>query len=78
VKDAESILQDALALPRESREMLVDRLYASLEAEDDIDPKIMQAWLELAERRMELYRRGEMKAVSADQFLRDARERLKK
>ncbi|HEX5869732.1 MAG TPA: addiction module protein [Longimicrobium sp.] len=57
----------ALELPEEDR----DELIARLSAKRTHDPSIRQAWLDEAERRMELVRAGKMRLIDADEALAD-------
>lgn len=62
-KKGAELLQRALSLPPEERTELADRLLTSLDPAPD--EKIDALWAELAERRLDAYERGEIKAVSA-------------
>jgi putative addiction module component (TIGR02574 family) len=57
----------ALELPEEDR----DELIARLSARRSHDPSIRQAWLDEAERRMELVRAGKLRLIEADEVLAD-------
>ena len=57
----------ALELPEEDREELVARLAASRTR----DPDVRQAWLDEAERRMQVVRAGKMRLMDADEVLAD-------
>jgi putative addiction module component (TIGR02574 family) len=57
----------ALELPEEDR----DELIARLSARRIRNPSIRQAWLDEAERRMELVRAGKMRLIDADEALAD-------
>jgi hypothetical protein len=57
----------ALELPEDDR----DELIARLSAKRTRDPVIRQAWLDEAERRMELVRAGKMRLIDADEVLAD-------
>ncbi|HEU0298627.1 MAG TPA: addiction module protein [Longimicrobium sp.] len=56
-----------LALPEDDREELIARLSARRTR----NPAIRQAWLDEAERRMELVRAGKMHLIDADEALAD-------
>ncbi len=60
----QKIEQEALLLPPEDREFLVERLLRSLQdrAEADIDP----TWIAEAERRYHEYRSGQVQAIPGD------------
>lgn len=62
----------ALSLPRGERARLAERLLASL----DEDLEIEEAWAQEVERRLAAYRAGDLKAVSAETVLREARSKL--
>lgn len=57
----------ALELPEDDREELIARLTASRARNADV----RQAWLNEAERRMELVRAGKMRLMDADEALAD-------
>lgn len=57
----------ALELPEDDREELIARLTAGRTRE----PHVRQAWLDEAERRMELVRAGKMRLIDADEALAD-------
>ena len=57
----DSVFETALLLPQESRAILAERILGSLD--EEIDPKIQQAWAEEAERRLKAYRSGEEKGI---------------
>lgn len=59
-----------LALPRDERARLAERLIASLDDEEQIE----EAWREEIERRLEAYRDGDLETVAADEVLTEARE----
>jgi len=60
-----------LALPRDERARLAERLIASL----DQDREIEVAWREEVERRLDAYRNDELEAISSDEVLAEARKR---
>jgi hypothetical protein len=57
----------ALELPEDDREELIARLSANRAR----NPDVRQAWLNEAERRMELVRAGKMRLIGADEALAD-------
>jgi Putative addiction module component len=57
----------ALLLPEEERDELIARLSASLAYGQSAD----EAWIDEAERRMELVRAGRMRLIDADEVLAD-------
>ena len=57
----------ALELPEDERDELIDRLSGGRTRKD----AIRQAWLDEAERRMELVRAGKMRLIDADEVLAD-------
>jgi hypothetical protein len=63
----EQIEAVALELPEDDREELITRLAASRTPR----PEVRQAWLDEAERRMELVRAGKMRLIDADEALAD-------
>lgn len=64
---AESIETEALSLPEEERAKLVIHLLDSFDALPDNDPEVIErAWLDEAQRRLDAYRRGEVKAIPAE------------
>ena len=66
----EKLEHEALALPREERAFLADRLLSSLDVEvlSDVDA----AWVEEAERRYSEYREGKRRGSSAQEVLAEA------
>ena len=61
-----------LALPREERARLAQRLIESL----DDDPKVEEAWRIEIQRRLDSIDRGEVEMIPAEQVLAEARRRL--
>lgn len=57
----------ALELPEDDRDELIERLSARRPPRE----AIRQAWLDEAERRMELVRAGKMRLIDADEVLAD-------
>lgn len=62
----------ALALPREERARLAQRLIESL----DDDPEVEEAWATEIQRRLDSIDRGEVEMIPAEQVLAEARRRL--
>lgn len=62
----------ALALPREERARLAQRLIESL----DDDPEVEEAWAIEIQRRLDSIDRGEVEMIPAEQVLAEARRRL--
>lgn len=70
---AKKILDDALALPEEDREALVEVLMTSLRY--DSPKEVEQAWLEEVQRRIERLERGETVAIEWSEAKRRLREK---
>ena len=68
----ESVLEAAMQLSPEDREMVYHELHQSLYEED---PGIMRAWVEEAKRRREAYERGETQPVPIEDALQRMREK---
>jgi putative addiction module component (TIGR02574 family) len=62
-----SVFDAALALSREQRAELAERLLESLEPDDSIT--ISEAWLREIERRLEDYRSGKAKTIPGEQVM---------
>ena len=58
----------ALSLPDESRAVLAEKLLDSLG--DKIPQDIEEAWIKEAERRLQAYREGKIKAIPAEEVFR--------
>lgn len=72
--DTASLLQQALALPEDEREMLAVELLASLDGPDpEYSPAKADAWAHEVERRIERFANGESEGVD----LATARQRVK-
>lgn len=74
---------ELLRLPAALREHLAYTLLDSLPANHDspahgIDPQVDAAWADEAHRRWQAYRRGEVKAVSEEEFFSDLEARLQR
>jgi putative addiction module component (TIGR02574 family) len=67
----QDVFDAALGLPADRRAELADRLLSSLE--DPVDPEIVKAWAEEADRRMEALRQGRVKAVSGEEGMAQIR-----
>jgi len=68
--NVEEIRDAALALPLEERADLAEQLLESLQREQQ---EIDRCWTEEAEKRLEAYRRGEVRVIPADEFLQRLR-----
>ena len=68
----EDILQQLLSLPAETRARLAEQLLESLEPTDE---KIRELWADEAERRLDAFERGEMKAIPAEEVFAKYRDR---
>ncbi|OGV60763.1 MAG: addiction module protein [Lentisphaerae bacterium RIFOXYA12_FULL_48_11] len=67
------IIEEATALPIESRTAVVDSLLRSLNMPD---PEIDRAWLDVAKRRLAEIRSGHVAPVPGDQVFAKVRERF--
>jgi len=70
----EQIADEALALPSEARALLADRLVESLDPAED--GYIRQLWMREARRRVDEVRRGEVKAIPADEVFAQVRQAI--
>jgi putative addiction module component (TIGR02574 family) len=70
----EQIADEALALPSEARALLADRLVESLDPAED--GYIRQLWMREARRRVDEVRRGEVKAIPADEAFAQVRQAI--
>ncbi len=61
-----TITAAALALSRQDRAELIERLNQSLD-DEPIDPSIQEAWLEVAEQRHQDYLQGKRKIIPAEE-----------
>ena len=68
------LLTEVLSLPVEDRAELADILLRSLNSA--IDPEIEKLWIKEAEERFKAYKRGEIKAIDGDNFIRKLRKRI--
>lgn len=67
---------EALSLPSKSRASLAHKLIVSLEHEQE-SPEIQAAWDEECERRYEAFKKGKIKARSAEAVMRNAYKKVK-
>lgn len=73
--EARDLLERALKLPAEDREMLVGAIQASLDEDDaSPDPKVRAAWREEIARRVREYREGKVTPIPAEQVHAEAHE----
>ena len=70
------LVTEVLSLPVEDRAELADILLRSLNSA--IDPEIEKLWIKEAEERFEAYKRGEIKTIDGDNFIRQLRKRITK
>jgi putative addiction module component (TIGR02574 family) len=64
----ETVYQAALALPPENRADLAEKLLDSLSERDQ--PAIDAAWVQEAERRLQAFDRGKIKALPGEEVMR--------
>ena len=67
---------EALSLPSKTRAWLAHKLLISLESEE-ASPEVEAAWDREAESRYEAYRKGKIKARSAEAVMRDAYKKVR-
>jgi putative addiction module component (TIGR02574 family) len=67
--------EEAKHLPTKERALLVRNLLAGLD--DGQDEDVEQAWLDEAERRYQMYRKGLQVPRTAETVLKEAKSRLK-
>ena len=72
---AEEILEQLLSLPVETRARLAEQLLESLEPPDE---RNRQLWAKEAERRLDAYERGDLKAIPAEEVFARLRDRFPK
>ena len=72
---AEKIYDEMLDLPAEQRLDLIDKL---LESINPPDSSVHEAWVKEAERRFELYQKGEIPAVDGEEVFSRLQQRLSK
>jgi putative addiction module component (TIGR02574 family) len=75
VTASEEILQQLLSLPVETRAALAEKLLESLDPPDERNNRL---WAEEAERRVEAYERGEMKAIPGEEVFARLRAKFPK
>jgi putative addiction module component (TIGR02574 family) len=71
----DAIFDAALTLPRENRAALAEKLVESLEEEDRAE--LPPAWAAEIRRRIDAYKRGEVKTIPADEVMRSLSIRKK-
>ena len=71
-----NIFIEALSLPTKSRASLVRKLLISLE-HDEASPEIEAAWDQEAKNRYVAFKKGKIKARSAEDVMRDAFKRVR-
>jgi len=74
-KTRQELEKDALALPKQERALLIERLLASLDIGQDED--VEEIWLAEAERRYQEYRAGKLSGRPAAMVFENAPKRLK-
>jgi putative addiction module component (TIGR02574 family) len=72
-QDVVLIEREALSLPLDQRALLVERLFQSLDREDEF---ITQKWSEEAEKRLDAYYAGKISAVDGPSFVASLRREL--
>jgi hypothetical protein len=75
VRSAEDVYRDALALDDEERKRLMSLLNA-IPHGGFATPELEQYWVGEAARRIDELERGDVKPISLEEVLRDARSRL--
>ena len=73
----EELENEVLKLPTEKRAELVRALILSLDADQEPDPEILQAWIEEAERRHQDYLDGKTKPIPGEEAFRRIRASLR-
>ncbi len=68
------IEEEALRLPSSHRAQLAEYLIKSLD--EDEDPEAEKLWVEEADRRYQEYKKGKIKAKSAERVFKEARSKL--
>jgi putative addiction module component (TIGR02574 family) len=74
-KKLSKVERDAMELPLQERALLVERLLATLDLDQDID--VEEQWLREAERRYRGYRAGRIPSKPANQAFEEAAKRLR-
>lgn len=72
---AEKIYDEVLDLPTDQRLGLIDKL---LESISPSVASVQEAWVEEAEKRLELYRQGKIQSISGEEVFRRLQDRLSK
>ena len=67
----ESVVEEALRLPKEERIDVMKRISESLGENFWADDETRRAWVEEAERRVDAVRTGAMEVIDGEQILRD-------
>ncbi len=75
VPQIREVEEQALLLPLEEREVLVERLLRSLHDEPPL-PEIDEAWVEEAERRYQEFKEGRVRGIPGDRVFSDIRREL--
>ena len=74
--DFDEILSAALSLPRDARVTLADRLFESLDGDEQ--KRIDALWAEEAERRWREIEEGKVETIDGESVMRDLRARYSK
>jgi len=74
--DFDEILSAALSLPRDARVTLADRLFESLDGDEQ--KRIDALWAEEAERRWREIEEGKLETIDGESVMRDLRARYSK
>lgn len=73
----EELEDEVLHLPVDRRAELVRTLIVSLDADQESDPEIQQAWIEEAERRYQAYLDGKTEPIPGEEAFRRVRASLR-
>jgi putative addiction module component (TIGR02574 family) len=73
----DDVLGAALSLPPEDRAVIANKLFESLDADDNLSD-VDQEWEQEIVRRVESYKRGESQAIDADIVFARIREELER
>lgn len=76
ITDIKEIEDSALNLDQKNKARLADKLLQSIHGK--VDPEIEEAWIDEVQKRKESLESGQASLHSAENVLKDARERLKK
>jgi putative addiction module component (TIGR02574 family) len=74
--DQAMLEREALRLPPGERALLADALLGSLD--DEASREVETAWIQVAEKRLAAYRRGEEAALDGPRVLEDLRARYRR